>query len=383
MRAMPPPSQPLRPRAGAGPARYAVILAGGQGTRFWPRSRRRLPKHLLPISGRRSLLQDTVRRVLPMFSWRRLLVVTNAEHAVEVLRQLPRLPRAQVLIEPVGRNTLPCIALAAEWIAARAPEAVMAIAPADHLIKDAAGLRRTLGVACALAEQRNCLVTLGVRPNRAETGFGYIEVGSRVGRNGNAHWIRRFHEKPPAATAARYLASGRYLWNSGMFVWKASAFRQALAHYAPQVATALAGMWTACGRTTPRFLARLAAAYRHLPSVSVDVGILQPLTATATGPVRAAVVPAGFDWNDVGSWGAMPEVWGCDRTGNAAIGRLLAAEARDCIVYSPERLVALIGVDGLIVVDSPDALLVCRRERAQEVRRVAELLKQRGWSRYL
>lgn len=362
------------------PAAYAVIMAGGQGTRFWPRSRRRLPKHLLCVSGRRTLLQETAHRLLPLFPWRRMLVVTNKEQAAEVRRQLPRIPSNQVLEEPVGRNTLGCIALASEWIAARDADALMVALPADHVIKDAAELRRTIRVACALAARQRCLVTLGIAPNRPETGYGYIQIGLQIGTDGaNAFWVRRFHEKPSAAAARRYVSSGGYLWNSGMFIWQVSAFRAALDRVAPQVSETLSGVWS-----SPRGVRqRLQRAYRALPSVSVDVGVLQPLSVMRKDAPRIAVLRAQFDWNDVGSWVSLPEVWGCDAEGNAALGRTLAVDASGSIVYAPERLVALIGTKDLIVVDSPDALLICARERAQDVRRITDLLKQRRWSRYL
>ena len=362
--------------------RYAVIMAGGQGTRFWPRSRRRRPKQLLPIAGRRTLLQETARRLSPAFAWPRMLIVTNREQADEVRRQLPHLPADHVLVEPMGRNTAPCIALAAEWIAAREPDAIMAAVPADHVIDSGAALRRTLRAACDLAARTDALVTLGVKPTRPETGYGYIEVAERITHDApDMHWVRRFHEKPSAPVAGRYLAGGRHLWNSGMFVWRASVFRRALQDYLPQVRRALDGFWSSIPAAKRE--RQLARVYRSLPSVSVDVGIMQPLTAARRATPRVAVVRAKFGWNDVGSWTALPDIWGCDRAGNAAIGKVLAVATKNSIVYSPERLVALVGVTDLIVIDSADALLICARDRAQDVRKVTDELKQRGWSKYL
>jgi len=365
-----------------------VIMAGGHGTRFWPRSRRRVPKQLLSIGGRHTLLQETVRRLLPLFSWRYILVVTNAEQAEEVRRQLPRLAPDHLLVEPVGRNTLPCLALAAEWIGARHDDALMMAAPADHVIKDAGGLRRTVRAACDLASRRDCLVALGVQPTRPETGFGYVEVGPAIEAPARrAHWVERFHEKPSAPTARRYVSSGRYLWNSGMFVWKTSVFRRAADECAPSVRAALRGLWNprrGSRRSGNRGVEqRLRRAYRGLPAVSVDVGILQPISAMRSPAPRVAVVRADFDWNDVGSWVALHELWGCDADGNAALGKIVPIDSSDVIVYSPERLVALIGIKDLIVVDSSDALLICARDRAQDVRKVTEALKERRWYRYL
>ncbi len=355
-------------------------MAGGQGTRFWPRSRSRVPKQLLRITGRRTLLQETARRLIPLCSWRRLLVVCAAAHAAEVRRQLPRVPADQLLIEPTGRNTAPCIALAAEWIAAHVDDAVMIVAPADHVIQDDGELHRTLRAACVVAAERDCLVTLGIEPTRAETGYGYIEIGEAITRRQpQTRWVRRFHEKPSPGRARRYVAGGRHLWNSGIFVWKASVFRAALQQYLPDLRRALDGVWAVPRGTT----ARLRRAYRPLPSVSVDVGLIQPIASARTAVARVAVVRARFDWNDVGNWGAMPEILGCDRAGNTTVGAVVSIETSGSIIYSPDRLVALVGVKDLIVVDSHDALLICARDRAQDVRRVSEALKERGLPRYL
>jgi mannose-1-phosphate guanylyltransferase len=365
---------------GARLARYAVVMAGGHGTRFWPRSRGHVPKQLLRITGRHTLLQQTVRRLVPLCSWRRIVVVCSREHAAEVRRQLPRVPAEQILVEPIGRNTAPCVALAAEWIAQRAGDALMIVAPADHVIQDASRLRQTLGLACELAESRECLVTVGIDPTRAETGYGYIEAGQVIDRRRpGALWVRTFHEKPSAQRAKRYIAGKRHLWNSGIFVWKASVFRAALQRHLPDVSERLGGIWSASRDQRHR----LRRAYRALPSVSVDVGIMQPVASARRSPTPVAVVRARFDWNDVGSWGAMPEIWGCDEKGNATVGTILPIETTGSVVYSPDRLVALVGVRDMIVVDSPDALLICPRERAQDVRRISEVLKQRGLSRYL
>jgi mannose-1-phosphate guanylyltransferase len=402
MRAMSVDNGARRRRRRAALRRYAVIMAGGHGTRFWPASRFKAPKQLLSITGRHTLLQETTRRLRSLFSWRRMLVVTNVEHAAEVRRQLPRIPAEHILVEPTGRNTAACIALAAEWIATRVGNAVMVALPADHVIKDVDGLQRTLRAAADLAARQHCLVTIGVPPARAETGYGYVEVGSPIaGPTGASFWVRRFHEKPIASVARRYAASGRHLWNAGMFAWETEVFQRALDLCLPEVRGALKGVFcvhpdsrqgrrVGSGRRRGRDAGarsasalRVRRAYRRLPSVSVDVGIMERIVARRRDAPRVAVVRASFDWNDVGSWVAMPEVWGCDKLGNASLGKVLPVDAADSIVYSPGRLVALVGVKGLIVVDSPDALLICARDRAQDVRTVPHELKARGWSRYV
>ncbi len=356
-------------------------MAGGHGTRFWPRSRRRVPKQLLRIAGQHTLLQATVRRLRPLFASAHILVVTTPEHAAEVRRQLPGLAPQQVLVEPVRRNTLPCVALAAEWIARRAPEATMCVVPADHVIKDGAGFRASVAAACVLAEGADAVAVLGIQPTRPDTGYGYVEVGAEIDRAvPGAHWVRQFREKPSLSRARRYVAAGRYLWNAGIFVWRTDVLRTALRRYQPELLARLHGVWEGNEAERAR---RLRSAYRRLPSLSVDVGLMESLAAARRGPVRIGVIRATFDWNDVGSWVAMPEVWGCDAAGNATTGRVVAVEATDTIVYAPERLVAVVGLSNLIVVDSADALLVCARDRAQEVRQVTEELKRRGWTRYL
>ena len=359
--------------------RYVVIMAGGQSTRFWPLSRRRRPKQFLSIRNHRSLLQETAQRLLPLCTWRRLLVVTNAEYVDEVRRQLPRLAARQILAEPDGRNTAACLALAAEWIATRGGDALMVVAPADHLIDDAPALRRTLQDACDVAVRHDALVTIGVRPTAPETGYGYVEVGERLGRvPAGSFRVKRFHEKPSAARARRYVGGGRHLWNSGMFVWKASVFRAALEQSLPELRRGLDGVWRGSNPA-----ARLRRIYRRLPAVSVDAGVLQPISRRRGARAPLAVIRARFGWLDVGSWAAMPAVWGHDARGNAARGRVLAIAARANVVYAPDRLVALVGVRDLIVVETADALLICRRDDAQAVRHVATELRRRGLSRYL
>jgi len=365
---------PERPRT------FAVIMAGGHSTRFWPLGRRRLPKQLLALTGRQTLLQETAARLVPLVSARGLLVVTAAEHAAEVHRQLPRVPKDNILVEPRGRNTAACIALAAEWITTNHGDGLMLVVPADHVVRESDALRDALTRAGALARQGDLLVLVGMQPTRAETGYGYIRLGGPVPSTigDQAAWVRAFHEKPARATAQRYVASGEYLWNSGMFAWTARTFLAALESCLPAVRRPLAGVWS-----DREPAARLRRAYRRLPNVSVDVGVLQPLSKQRRGPARIAVTRAGFEWFDVGSWSAMPELWGCDEAGNAVVGTLVAVDAGGCVVYAPDRLVALVGVRDLVVAESGGALLVCPRDRAQEVREVTRVLEQRRLVRFL
>lgn len=346
-------------RTGAERNRYAVIMAGGVGTRFWPRSRRRLPKQFLPISGRQTMLQETVRRLAGVVPLRRTLVVASAPFAPLIREQLRRLPENNLLIEPAARGTAACLALAAERIAAMNPDASMAVFPADHVIADGERFRRALRRGFETAEEKRCLVTFGIVPTHAETGYGYIQVGSRLcSTPPRVHWAKRFHEKPQRKVAERYVRDGRYFWNSGMFVWRIDTIREAFALHAPEIARVLGA------QTGDK---RLAHSYRRLPNLSIDVAIMERAD-------RVAVVEADMGWSDVGSWASMAGLWGTDSDGNAQRGRTVVVDCRDTVVFGANRLVAVVGAEDLVVVDSPDALLVCPRSRAQDVRKVVAAL---------
>jgi mannose-1-phosphate guanylyltransferase len=343
--------------------RYAVIMAGGSGTRFWPASRRRRPKQFLAMGGGPTLLQATAQRLRGLIPPRRVLVVTPPEFAALVRRQLPGLPRENVLIEPAPRGTAACLALAAARIAARDDAASMAAFPADHLIGDVPRFRRCVARAFAVAEREDCLVTFGIRPASAETGYGYIEVGEALRSDApRVHWAARFVEKPGRAAAERYLTSGRHLWNSGMFVWRIPVLRAELARHAPALARVMDAFRASHGGG-----AAARRAYRRLPAVSIDVALMERAD-------RIAVVTTACAWSDIGSWDAMPAVWGRDAEGNTCRGETLLIDCRNSVVYGGSRLVAVLGARDLIVVDTPGAVLVCPRERAQEVRRVVAAL---------
>ncbi|MBI4514861.1 MAG: mannose-1-phosphate guanylyltransferase [Deltaproteobacteria bacterium] len=356
-------------------------MAGGAGTRFWPLSRRARPKQLLPIASERTMLQDTVARIAPLVPPARIVVVTGHEHAAAVRQQLPLLPARNILVEPIGRNTAPCIALAAEWIHRQEPDSAMAVLPADHAIRNPAGFRRTVRRAFAVAEQANALVTLGVLPTRPETGYGYIKTGVAADRGRpQLSWVAEFREKPDARRARRLVASGRYLWNAGIFVWRTAVIRAALERHLPALAAAVAKLtarWPRSGGSI-----RLAA-YRQLPSVSIDVGVMEPAAAAPAHGTRVAVVAADFGWSDVGSWAALAELWGHDGAGNAVRGNAVLVDTTATTVYGDKRLVALLGVHDLVVVDTPDALLICPAARAQEVRAVVAKLERQGQRRLL
>ena len=344
-------------------------MAGGTGTRFWPRSRRRLPKQLLRITGPRTLLQETVDRLRGLVPSSQILVVTNRDHAAEVRRQLPRLPATNVLVEPIGRNTAPCLALAALVIAERAPNATFVSLPADHAIADPRRFHATLVEAFSRAAEARAPVTIGVVPTAPETGYGYIRVGEKLGSR--TRRVRAFVEKPPLARARRFVASGEYLWNSGMFVWRVDVLLALFDRHLPSL---LAALRPAMRHAAGRRAAAIARAYRRITPVSIDYGVMEK----ATGVL---VVRGDFGWSDVGSWAALADLDHARGFGRRA--PVVAVDAARYVVFNPERLVALVGVDDLIVVDAPDALLICRRDRAQDVRRVVEELQRRHLDTYL
>lgn len=339
-----------------------VVIAGGRGTRFWPRSREQRPKQFLPILGGTSLLRQTVERVLPAHGPERLFVATTTDLAEATRRMLPELPGENVLAEPEGRNTAPCLALAALAIARRFPEAVMVVLSADHWIGDDEAFLDDLRVAVGHASSTHELVTFGIPPAHPETGYGYLETEGE----GRVRRAAAFREKPPLETALQYVASGRHFWNAGIFVWRLQDLREELAAHAPGVLGPLED-WDRAGADP----AALPAAYARCEATSIDYAVME-----RSG--RVAVVPATFRWSDVGSWPALLAFRDKDGDGNSVQGDAVLVDAKDCAVFGGDRLVALAGVSGLIVVDEPDALLVTHRDRAQGVKDVVEALKRRG-----
>jgi mannose-1-phosphate guanylyltransferase/mannose-6-phosphate isomerase len=362
---------------------YGVILAGGWGTRFWPLSRSEYPKQVLRLLGSESMLQSTVERLLPRIPPERLAVVTNASQAGLIHQELhPRgWDAVRLLLEPQGRNTAAAVGLAAVSLLGEAGEGVMAVFPADHYIRDQASLLRGLDLGAGWA-QAGYLVTFGIPPNRPETGYGYIRQGTPLDDQGRAFRVDRFIEKPPLARAREFLAEGGYYWNSGIFMFRPDVVWAAYSRYLPDVYRELERL------RQPEGQPPLEEVYQRLPDISLDHGILEKAD-------NVVVVPVEMGWNDVGSWEALHELFPCDARGNVKEGRVLDRDSQECIFWAQNRLVATIGLQNTIVVDTPDATLVCHRERAQEVKDlVAELHRQklvesvhhttveRPWGRY-
>jgi len=334
-------------------------MAGGSGTRFWPASRHSRPKQFLSVAGERAMLAATRARLGTEIPDERVLVVAGIEHAALVREVLPALPEENLLLEPVGRNTLPCVALANAEILRRDPQALQIVLPADHVISPESAFHSSLQAALAVAN-RGSLVTFGIRPTFAATGYGYIEVGESQGKIDGwpVHRVARFVEKPDPASAEEFLAAGTFLWNGGMFVWATAAISAALAEHA-------SATWEALRDADPRDLEQV---YDGLEPQPVDVGVMERAE-------NRAVIPVDYAWNDVGSWTSLPEVLPTDPAGNCGTGggQLETRDARRNIVYTePGNLTALIGVENLIVVRSGDALLVCPRSRAEEIRGLVE-----------
>lgn len=366
------------------PMRILTIMAGGGGVRFWPESRRARPKQFLSLGGEKSLLRQTAERSLPLFGWERISVITGADYAEPTREQLPEMPIENLLLEPSARNTAACLGLAAAIWAKREPEAVMAVAPADHLISPDAKFQGCLEDAFHLIEKSpETVCLLGVVPTRPATGFGYIEVDSTSRDAEEAHAPQRvlcFREKPDVTTATEYAMSGRHYWNAGIFVWKAQRYLELLGQYAPQIFDVVQRM--AAYDSTNGWSEEHRKAFAELPSLSVDHAVLEPLSRETNAGLM--VIPADFAWSDVGSWQAWPELWGRNEHGNTLRGSHIAVDTSDCIVEtSEEHLVATFGVEGLLIVHTPTATLVARRDDEAGVRRLVAEMDRLGFEEWL
>jgi len=353
--------------------RYGVIMAGGRGTRFWPRSRKRSAKQVLRFFGERSLIQQTLDRLKGVIAPEHIWVITNEFLRGEIGRQLPEVPKRQIIAEPAQRNTTPCIALAAHILAEIDPQAVMGVFPADHLIVDNARFRAFVKAAFRAAQESD-VVVLGIQPRWAETGYGYIEFPKNV-RAGKADAlpVTSFREKPDSRTAGRFVERGNFFWNAGMFFWRASKALDLMRQHQAKTATLLASL-PAFG--SKKFARELATTYPLCDNVSVDYAIIEK-----AGSVSGLALD-DIGWNDVGSWEAVYELAEKDADGNAARGEFVSEGSRGNYVDA-QKLVALVGIEDLVIVDTPDALLIARRSKAQDVSGIVKKLEAKGREKLL
>lgn len=358
---------------------HAIVMAGGSGTRFWPASRAGLPKQLLPLAGEKTLLEDTVARLTGLVPPERVLVVTSKRLLPAVRRQLPQVPEAGLVGEPCKRDTAPCVGLAALLVSRHDPDATMAVMPSDHVIAPVEKFREAIEQAAALvAEAPGRLVTFGIKPTYPAESFGYIQQGAPLAEPHGAaaaHAVARFKEKPPASVAREYLAAGNFLWNAGIFVWKAATILEALATRQPECLARLRAIVAAWD--TPDREAVFDREFAAIQGISIDYAVLEQAT-------DVVVVEAPFQWDDLGGWSAVARQRGADAEGNTIVGRHLGIDSVRTIVHSgPDHLVVTMGLEDMLVVHTPDATLVADRGHEEAVRKVVAELEKRGWTDFL
>ena len=355
---------------------YAVIMAGGSGTRLWPRSRKKKPKQLLDIVSSKTMIQETVDRLEGLVDADHVFVVVGAAHSQEIDRQLALVPSENILIEPQGRNTAPCIGLAAIHIRARDKDAVMVVLPSDHLIKNANRFRKILKAAAAAAQKGKSLVTIGIEPTFPETGYGYVQIGKKIesARGEDVYKVVAFKEKPTSAVAKKFLKSGKYMWNSGMFVWKADTVLGQIKVHLPALYKGLMKIEASLGKENESGV--LEKVYDSIEGESIDFGVMEKAK-------EVMLLKGDFGWNDIGSWAAMEQLWPKDADGNFLDADVVSIESTGNIIHSTKKLVAVIGLKDIVIIETEDALLVCAKDRAPDVRRAVDKLKERGLEEYL
>lgn len=355
--------------------RYGVIMAGGGGTRFWPLSRQKMPKQMLNLTGNDLMINETIDRMATAVPKDNIFIVTAAIQAPQMLEATTgRVKPDHILAEPAARNTAACIGYAAMEIVKKYGDGVMLITPADHYIKDVPTLFQVFNTAIETAEKTNKLVTVGITPTFPSTGFGYIKYQHRDDAAKN---VVEFKEKPDAITAKKYVDSGEYVWNSGMFIWKASVILSKFEEYIPDIYADLQKIGTAMGMENEQQV--LNEVYPNIRKISIDYAVMEP--SAAKGDVLT--VPGDFGWNDVGSWDMMTVLHDPDKYGNVLLGNTLAVNTTNSVCYSSGKLVSVVGMDNVVVVETPDAIMVCPKDRAQDVKLIVDKLSEQGKKEYL
>lgn len=354
------------------PKFYPVILAGGRGTRFWPLSRKKLAKQLLPLNSDKTMIQETVARLLPIAPANQCWIITNGDLRDNIIKQVKKVPKQQVIAEPIGRNTAPAIGLAAFILLHHDPDAIVGMFPSDQVITDEKKFQRNLQSAVRLAAAGENIVVMGIRPTRPETGYGYIETGEAL--RGGIVRVRRFTEKPQLDIARQFVEAGNYFWNSGIFVWAASTLAQAIREHLPKTAPLLEDIASTYG--TRKFESTFKRLYPKCDNISVDYAIMEPRSARGERDANIYCVPAEFGWNDLGSWAALFEHHlSREKSSNVLrVDQFFTLEGDGNYVHSPGKFVAVVGVSGLVVVDTGDALLITTRERSQDVGKIVKYL---------
>jgi mannose-1-phosphate guanylyltransferase len=357
---------------------YAVLMAGGAGTRFWPLSRKAYPKQLLNFFGSKSMLQQTYERIKPLTSNNKILVITNGRLKKEIEKQLPEIPKSNIIGEPQGKNTAPCIALAAAVISKKAADdEIMVVLPADHIVSGQSNFRTTLQVGISYAQKSDCLITLGIKPTYPETGYGYVQTAEKLlSQKGKEIFrVRTFAEKPNYETAERFMKSGDFLWNSGMFIWSVKSIIEEINEHLPELGEDLKLIRESVGKAG--FTQTLKDVYARTKTVSIDYGIMELAQ-------KVCVIKSDFGWNDLGSWEAIYNISAKDKNGNVCQTKNeLLINAKNNYFYSPKKLIAAIDVEDIVVIDMEDSILICSKEKSQDVKSVVDNLKRRKMKTYL
>ncbi len=355
---------------------YTLIMAGGSGTRFWPRSRVAKPKQYLNLFGNESLLQSTIKRFETFTDNRHIYIVSSKTQAQVLEEQTPMLPKENLIYEPVGKNTLPCIGLAAMFAERDNPEGIMVVSPSDHLIKNEELFRDTVLAAAKIAREKDGIVTIGITPTYAATGYGYVKTGENITGSEKIRQfkVERFVEKPDEKTAKNYLEKGGFFWNSGLFIFKISVFLDAVKQFAPDLYDDLRKIQLDLG--TPSFEQTLDTIYRAVESISVDYGIMEHAQ-------NIYLVEGNFDWNDLGSWESVYLTDEKDENGNAGSGEAILLDTKNSYVYSGSGLVTVVGLEDVVVVQHENTTLVCKRDKTEDVKKIVEQLKSENKNQFL